>query len=49
MLWALGYVDELSYPDFNCDVKKFVSIIADSKSQDLSEILDEADLINRLH
>jgi hypothetical protein len=49
MLWASGYVDELSDPDFNCDVKKFVSIITDSKSQDLSEILDEADLIYRLH
>ncbi|MGJ8644453.1 MAG: DUF4272 domain-containing protein [Luteolibacter sp.] len=58
MLWALGYVDELEYPDSICDVEKAESIIADrntdqliadSQLRDLSEILDQADLIYRYH
>lgn len=58
MLWALGYVDELKYPESVCDVKEAVSIIADrsteqivadSQLRELSEILDQADLIYRYH
>ena len=57
MLWALGYVATLDYPDKICDVPKAVNFlrghstaefIAKAKLRDLSEILDEADLIYRL-
>ncbi|MDR6984907.1 hypothetical protein J2X32_003562 [Rheinheimera pacifica] len=58
LLWALGYVDELSYPNAICDVPAAVTFlqqrtkeqfIADSKLRSISEILDEADLIYRYH
>jgi len=57
MLWALGYVERLDYPDRICDVPRAVKLlrehstaefIARAKVRDLSEILDEADLIYRL-
>jgi len=57
MLWALGYVATLDYPDKICDVPRAVNFlrghsvaefIAKAKLRDLSEILDEADLIYRL-
>src|ERR1017187_7702564 len=56
MLWALGYVETLDYPAKACDVAKAVNFlhgktteefIANSKLRDLSEILNEADLIYR--
>lgn len=56
MLWALGYVDTLEYPDKVCDVPKAVTFLHDSSTEDfiakaklreLSEILDQADLIYR--
>ena len=56
MLWALGFVDELSRPDKICDVPKAVSILHDlgregflkkAKLRPASEILDAADLIYR--
>lgn len=58
MLWALGYVDELAYPESICDVEKAVSVLVDrntdqfvedSRLRDFSEILDQADLIYRYH
>jgi hypothetical protein len=57
MLWALGYIDSLSYPDKMCDVAKDVKIIRDlgavefrkqAKLRSKQEILDQADLILRL-
>jgi hypothetical protein len=56
MLWTLGYVETLDYPEKVCDVPKAVRFLHDSstedfiakaKLRDLSEILDEADLIYR--
>ena len=56
MLWALGYVESLDFPDKACDVAKAVTFlkgnttegfIAKAKLRDSSEILDEADLIYR--
>ena len=56
MLWALGYIETLNYPDKVCDVPKAVGILRDistkdfitkAKLRDLSEILDQADLIYR--
>jgi hypothetical protein len=56
MLWALGYIDTLEYPDKACDVPRAVAFLHDSstkdfsaraKLRDLSEILDQADLIYR--
>ena len=56
MLWALGYIDKLNYPDTICDVSKAVKtllsktpekFVQDSQLRNLSEILDEADLIYR--
>lgn len=58
MLWALGYVDTLIYPDTICQVADDVGLIFPlseaefrSKAQLRSkrEILDEADLIYRYH
>jgi cytochrome c-type biogenesis protein CcmH/NrfF len=58
LLWVLGYVDELSYPNTICDVPAAVTFlqqrtkeqfIADSNLRTISEILDEADLIYRYH
>lgn len=56
MLWALGYVDVLEYPDKVCDVPKAVGFLRNTSAdefvakavlRDLSEILDQADLIYR--
>jgi hypothetical protein len=58
MLWALGYIDELGYPDKICDVIKAVKLLHDNKRdtffknsnlRPLDQILDEADLIYRYH
>ncbi len=57
MLWALGFVDTLSYPSTMCNVVNDVSIINDlteqqfrdkAKLRSRKEILDAADLILRL-
>jgi hypothetical protein len=59
LLWALGYVDALTYPDpdAGCDVAHDVAIIHDlsatefrtrAKLRSKKEILDQADLILRL-
>lgn len=58
LLWALGYIDSLDYPDKTCDVAADVKIIHDrnatefrtqAKLRSKKEILDQADLILRLH
>lgn len=58
MLWALGYVDSLSFPGKACDVAKDVKHIYDNteeqfrqkaKLRSKKEILDQVDLILRLH
>jgi len=58
LLWALGYIDTLSYPDKMCNVADDVKIIYDLKEQGFrqkaklrskKEILDQADLILRLN
>lgn len=58
LLWALGYVDTLSYPDKMCNVANDVKIIYELKEQGFrqkaklrskKEILDQADLILRLN
>ncbi|HKS16922.1 MAG TPA: DUF4272 domain-containing protein [Planctomycetota bacterium] len=58
LLWALGFIDQLSRPDGICDVPRATSILMDLgragflKSANLlpmSEILDAADLIYRYH
>jgi hypothetical protein len=58
MLWALGFVDDLSRPDKICDVPKAVSFLRDlggegflkkAKLRPAREILDAADLIYRYH
>jgi hypothetical protein len=57
MLWALGFIDTLSYPDQMCNVANDVKIIHDLSEQQFrlkaklrskKEILDQADLILRL-
>lgn len=57
MLWALGFIDTLSYPSQMCDVGADVKIIHDlteeqfrqkAKLRSKKEILDQADLILRL-
>jgi hypothetical protein len=57
MLWALGFIDTLSYPDQMCNVADDVKIIHDlteeqfrqkAKLRTKKEILDQADLILRL-
>lgn len=57
LLWALGYVDSLNFPDRPCDVARDVKIIRQLSGQQFSdkaklrskkEILDQADLILRL-
>jgi hypothetical protein len=57
MLWALGFIDTLSYPDQMCNVANDVKIIHDLTEQQFrqkaklrtkKEILDQADLILRL-
>ena len=57
MLWALGFIDNLTFPDDICDVPKiagiinryetFDSFLYASAMRDKEEILDEADLIYR--
>ncbi|WP_169784895.1 DUF4272 domain-containing protein [Campylobacter curvus] len=59
LVWALGFVDELNFPDTIVDgptaigiVAKFSNLdefIAAAKLKDIDEILDEADLIYRYH
>lgn len=58
LLWALGYVEELSYPSIICDVNAAIAFvdqrsteqfISDSKLRPINEILDETDLIYRYH
>jgi len=58
LLWSLGYIDELVYPDKMCTVSDDVKIIyergsdkfrEESELRTKKEILDEADLILRLH
>jgi hypothetical protein len=58
MLWALGFIDSLSYPGEMCDVAHDVRIIHDlteaqfrqkATLRSKKEILDQADLILRLH
>lgn len=58
LLWALGYVEELSPPTSICDVPLAVSFlqqrsrdqfIADAKLRPIQDILDENDLIYRYH
>lgn len=58
MLWALGFVDELDYPDHICDVPVVVRIMKEQGSYDnlllnsrmrsKGEVLDAADYIYRL-
>lgn len=57
LLWALGYIDTLSYPDKMCNVADDVKIIYELKEKGFrqkaklrskQEILDQADLILRL-
>ncbi|WP_426454187.1 DUF4272 domain-containing protein [Paenibacillus sp. S-38] len=57
LLWALGYVDLLEYPDRVCDVPEVVSqlqeretckrFVKEARMRSKSEILDAADLIYR--
>lgn len=56
LLWALGYVEELDYPDTICDVPFAVSTLAQKTAKEFfddailrshSDILDQADLIYR--
>ena len=58
LLWALGHIEELDYQPSICDVPKLAGFLRDKSVQDLieiskprskKEILDEADLIYRLH
>ncbi|WP_100841397.1 DUF4272 domain-containing protein [Flavobacterium sp. 5] len=58
MLWALGYIDKLNFPDQMCNVGDDVKIIYELKEQKFrlnakmrtkKEILDQADLILRLN
>lgn len=57
MLWALGYIDTLAYPEKMCDAAQDVKIINDLTAQQFrqkaklrskQEIMDMADLILRL-
>jgi hypothetical protein len=57
LLWALGYVDQLRYPDTICDVPRLVtlvkgktvaSLLAGAKPRPFAEVLDAADFIYRL-
>jgi hypothetical protein len=58
MLWALGFVDSLTYPDKMCVVADDVKHIFDNNENEFrqkatlrskKEILDQADLILRIH
>jgi len=57
MLWALGYVEALSYPDSGCDVAHDAALIHDlseaqfrqrARMRSKKELLDQADLVLRL-
>jgi hypothetical protein len=58
-MWALGYIDELEWPNGMCDVEKLAviladyeddpSFISDAKLRPASEILDAQDLTMRIH
>lgn len=57
LLWCLGYIDSLSYPDKVCSVSDDIKIIIDKTESEFMEnanlrskieILDEADLIYRI-
>src|SRR5436189_5407583 len=57
MLWALGFIDTLNYPDQMCNVANDTKIIYDlteqhfrqkAKLRTKKDILDQADLILRL-
>lgn len=57
LLWTLGYVKELSYPNYICDVQAAIGFVQNAKNLDdfinksslrcKEEILDQADLIYR--
>lgn len=56
LLWALGHVDEISFPDSQCDAKVAIQIVMagagdgfvkQAKLRPANEILDHADLIYR--
>ncbi len=59
LLWALGYIEELEWPSGMCDVPKLAEIlnphesdpefITHAKLRNEAEILDEQDLIMRIH
>lgn len=58
LLWSLGYVDNLAYPNAICDVPMAIAFmqernknqfIADARLRSASDILDEADVIYRYH
>ncbi len=59
LLWALGFQQQLTYPDAICDVPSLVTAIresgsyegflAASKLRSATEILDQTDLIYRIH
>jgi len=58
LLWTLGYIDSLSYPNIGCNVATDVAIIhalteptfrAKARLRSKKEILDQADLVLRLH
>lgn len=58
LLWALGYIERLDYPPAICDVPKLAQflqgksidqIVREAKPRSQKELLDEADLIYRLH
>ncbi|KAA2242604.1 DUF4272 domain-containing protein [Chitinophaga agrisoli] len=58
LLWALGYIDSLDYPSHTCDVDLDTKIMFNTsdmpfreqaKLRSKQEILDQADLILRLH
>jgi len=58
MLWTLGYIDQLNYPDSICNVAQVVSVFRTNKDEEtfrkhaklraLKEILEQTDLIYRL-
>lgn len=59
LLWALGMVDDISYPSDICDCEKAIKTVGDSKDyeefvnkchlRDIEEILDMLDLYYRYH
>jgi hypothetical protein len=59
LLWALGYLEELAWPESMCDVRRIVNIlkehesnpefISKAKLRSSAEILDAQDLIMRIH